>query len=212
MARVLPAGKLPNRLLDEMVSKLLQDPAVLVGPGVGEDVAVINNSGNELLVLKTDPITFAADRIGYYITQGGGAMMGLPDKWVLSPFAVEVVDTRKTYFVDFDDKVLEEMYGETGNPYYPKTIPTNSFRNQTEPWHIAAKYMAWSVTDEMPDHVVAEILRVVWENMDRFGEYHPMGKFLAPETMGIMGKNIQFYHPEALKLLKAKGSPLGVLK
>ncbi|MBW1997846.1 MAG: TAXI family TRAP transporter solute-binding subunit [Deltaproteobacteria bacterium] len=144
------------------------------------------------------------------VVGSGGAMMG-PNKWVLSPFAVEVVDTRKTYFINWDAKVLERMYKETGNPYYPLTIPANTFRNQVNPWVIAAKYYAWSVTDEMPDYVVEEILRVVWENLDKFGEYHPMGKFLSPKTMGIMG-NTKFYHPLAVKILKEKGSPMGVLR
>lgn len=87
MARVLPAGKLPNLLLDEMVSKLLQDPAVLVGPGVGEDVAVIHDTSDHYLVLKTDPITFATDQIGYYavhVNANDIASSGGEPKWFLT--------------------------------------------------------------------------------------------------------------------------------
>jgi len=145
------------------------------------------------------------------VAETAGVMIG-PHRYVLSPFVVEVIDTRKTYFLDYDSKVLERMFKETGNPYYPLTIPANTFRNQIKPWNIAAMYVTWAVTDEMPDYVVGEILRVVWENLDKFGNYHPMGKFLSPKTMGIMGKNLNFYHPEALKILKKEGSPTGALK
>lgn len=44
------------------------DPQLLVGPALGEDAAVIDwdINANELLVAKSDPITFATDAIGYY--------------------------------------------------------------------------------------------------------------------------------------------------
>mgnify|MGYP002526969951 CR=1 FL=1 len=41
------------------------DDRVLVGPGVGQDAAVIS-FGAQVLVAKTDPITFATDQIGWY--------------------------------------------------------------------------------------------------------------------------------------------------
>ncbi len=63
----LPAGKLPNDLLAQLLSSVSShDPRVIVGPGVGRDAAVIDNGGPKLLVAKTDPITFATDLIGWY--------------------------------------------------------------------------------------------------------------------------------------------------
>jgi hydrogenase maturation factor len=43
-----------------------EDPAVLTKPGIGEDTAAIDISRDEVLVLKSDPITFATDGIGEY--------------------------------------------------------------------------------------------------------------------------------------------------
>lgn len=69
--RVIPQGKLPNDLLKSIISVLpTDDPTLVVGPGVGEDCAVVDPSPSpappSLLVLKSDPITFASDRIGFY--------------------------------------------------------------------------------------------------------------------------------------------------
>lgn len=65
----LPAGKLPPWLLDRLLRMLpTNDARLLVGPSVGEDAAVVDFAPNAptLLVVKSDPITFATDEIGYY--------------------------------------------------------------------------------------------------------------------------------------------------
>lgn len=65
----LPPGKLPADLLAQLLRSLpTTDPALLLGPSVGEDAAVIEFAPGqaELLVAKSDPITFATDEIGYY--------------------------------------------------------------------------------------------------------------------------------------------------
>ncbi|RIK43064.1 MAG: hypothetical protein DCC55_06660 [Chloroflexi bacterium] len=65
----MPAGKLPAALLAELLQTLpTTDPALVLGPSVGEDAAVIDFApGQEqLLVAKSDPITFATDEIGHY--------------------------------------------------------------------------------------------------------------------------------------------------
>lgn len=66
---LLPAGKLPAAFLTEMLAALpTRDPQLLLGPGVGEDAAIIEFAPghDRLLVAKVDPITFASDEIGYY--------------------------------------------------------------------------------------------------------------------------------------------------
>ena len=85
----LPAGKLPNHLLGQFLEERpLDDDSVLVRPGVGEDVAVVQLKGqDELIVLKSDPITFATDRVGYYtvlINANDVATSGAVPRWLLS--------------------------------------------------------------------------------------------------------------------------------
>ncbi len=81
-----PAGKLPPEILEGLLRKLPnRDPRVVVGPRVGEDAAVID-MGDRYLVAKTDPITFAADRIGWYLVHINAndiACMGAQPKWLL---------------------------------------------------------------------------------------------------------------------------------
>ena len=69
MNDILPIGKLSTPFLNDLLSHLAAlDPQVMVGPGIGLDCAVIR-LGDRLLVFKSDPITFAADNIGWYAVQ-----------------------------------------------------------------------------------------------------------------------------------------------
>jgi hydrogenase expression/formation protein HypE len=71
VSRPLPLGKLPAELLAGLLARhdtARGNPRVVVGPGVGLDCAVLD-FGDRYLVLKTDPITFATEDIGWYAVQ-----------------------------------------------------------------------------------------------------------------------------------------------
>jgi hydrogenase maturation factor len=79
-------GKLPVDVLEPLLRKAPMDRSVIVGPGIGLDAAVIELDGR-LLVAKTDPITFATDRIGWYavhINANDIACSGAKPGWFLS--------------------------------------------------------------------------------------------------------------------------------
>jgi hydrogenase expression/formation protein HypE len=84
----LPLGKLPIELLEALLLRTpIQDPRVLFGPGIGMDCAVIDHGGPNLLVMKSDPITFATDEIGWYAVQVNAndiATTGAAPRWLLA--------------------------------------------------------------------------------------------------------------------------------
>ena len=84
----LPPGKLPNDLLREYLNQFVfDDPSILINPGVGEDTAAIDVTTEEVLVLKSDPITFATDSIGQYavlINANDIATSGAKPRWLLT--------------------------------------------------------------------------------------------------------------------------------
>jgi hydrogenase maturation factor len=85
--RILPAGKLPVVLLRRLLGRYgSQDPRVILGPGVGRDAAVIDLE-DRLLVAKSDPITFAAEEIGWYVVNVNAndvATLGCKPRWFLA--------------------------------------------------------------------------------------------------------------------------------
>jgi hydrogenase maturation factor len=86
MSDSLPVGKLPAQLLRSILAQAPQtDPRILLGPRVGIDCAVLD-FGERLLVLKSDPITFAAESIGWYLVQVNSndiATTGARPRWLL---------------------------------------------------------------------------------------------------------------------------------
>jgi hydrogenase maturation factor len=87
MSGSLPVGKLPADLLARLLARApLLDERVILGPGIGLDCAVID-FGDKLLVLKSDPITFATDQIGWYAVQVNAndiATSGAQPRWMLA--------------------------------------------------------------------------------------------------------------------------------
>ena len=64
----------------------MEDPRVLLGPGIGEDAAALD-MGDRLLVVKSDPVTFATDRIGWYavhVNANDVAATGATPRWFLA--------------------------------------------------------------------------------------------------------------------------------
>jgi hydrogenase maturation factor len=84
----LSPGKLPNDLLENFLDRFnVHDPSVLIGAGVGEDAAAVDIDKEEVLVIKSDPITFATDAIGHYavvINANDIATTGAIPRWFLA--------------------------------------------------------------------------------------------------------------------------------
>jgi hydrogenase maturation factor len=93
----LSPGKLPNELLKELLDEFaFEDPALLITPGVGEDIAAVDVSADEVLVLKSDPITFATDAIGQYavlVNANDIATAGAAPRWLLTTLLFPVGST-----------------------------------------------------------------------------------------------------------------------
>jgi hydrogenase maturation factor len=87
MSGILPLGKLPVDLLEQLLKKSTShDERLLMGPGIGLDCAVLDY-GERLLVFKSDPITFATDQIGWYAVQVNAndiVTTGAEPRWLLA--------------------------------------------------------------------------------------------------------------------------------
>ena len=65
----------------------LHGPVRAGGSAGGEDVAAVSLAGEDTLVLKSDPITFATDAVGYYamvVNANDLATSGARPRWMLA--------------------------------------------------------------------------------------------------------------------------------
>ena len=130
---VLQTGKLPHALLRKMIKyRGTEDRRVVLGPKIGEDAAVID-MGDEFLILKTDPITYAIDEIGWYavhINANDIATMGGKPRWMQTSMLLpQGISERKIekIFRDIDKGCKELGIAITGghteiNPWLERPI------------------------------------------------------------------------------------------
>ena len=102
----LNIGKLPGSLLGQLISGLnVTDPSVIVGPGIGRDAAAVR-IGDAILVLKSDPITFASTRAARYLLNVNAndlACLGATPKWMLVTMMFPVGTTRGEIAATFSE-------------------------------------------------------------------------------------------------------------
>jgi hydrogenase maturation factor len=88
MGRPMPIGKFPQDLLEKYLTDFcFHDESVIIHPGIGEDTAAVDVRNTEVLILKSDPITFATDSIGYYtvlVNANDIATSGATPRWLLT--------------------------------------------------------------------------------------------------------------------------------
>ncbi len=93
----LRAGKLPNPILDCFLDQLgIIDDSLLIAPGVGEDFAAVQIGREQVLVVKSDPVTFATDAIGRYavvVNVNDVATSGAVPRWLLATLLLPVGST-----------------------------------------------------------------------------------------------------------------------
>ena len=99
-------GKFPPELLERLLDSAgSADPRVLLGPKVGEDAAVLD-FGERLLVAKSDPVTFATERAGWYAVQvcaNDVACTGATPLWFLATILAPEWFTEDDAGLLFDD-------------------------------------------------------------------------------------------------------------
>ncbi len=128
MNNILPLGKLPPDLLAELLANApVSDPRVLVKPGIGLDCAVVDN-GDNYMVYKSDPITFATDEIGWYLVQVNSndiATTGAIPKWMMVTMllpegkttAVSIIEISQQLYAACEEKNISIIGGHTEITY-----------------------------------------------------------------------------------------------
>lgn len=111
----LGLGKLPGEVLGALIGTLsVSDESIIVGPGIGRDAAAVR-VGDAILVLKTDPITFASSGAGRYLINVNAndlACLGATPKWMLVTAMFPLGTTHDEVAETFAD--LSEAAGERG--------------------------------------------------------------------------------------------------
>ena len=109
----LRIGKIDPAVLEQLIFDYTQaDSSVVLGPGIGEDVAVID-MGDRCLMAKTDPITHVTGEIGYYavhINANDIAATGGTPMWFLATVLMPEHSRREDL-----DQIFAQISSSCGN-------------------------------------------------------------------------------------------------
>lgn len=183
-------------------------------PGSGRELVyygVLKESGVSPESLKSQYATgqAAADalRDGLIdVIYTGSTLQKLPNIHMNSPFMTELVTTAKAYFISFDERPVKAFKDKTGHPVTLMTIPPRTFSpTQTEPYGTLIKPLALCAHQDMPEEVVTEFLRVIYENAHRLKEATVAAEIINKDTLASLSVPESGYHPAAVKFFKSKG-------
>lgn len=132
-------------------------------------------------------------------------------KVAASPAMEELMSIRSDYyFVPISKEDIDTARNKSGYPLFPAELPPGVLGpTQTEPHGIALITNGWMADEELPDDVVYEICRVIYEYYEEFWPRHATLQGLTPETMATLAPNESDYHPGAIKFYKDKGLEIG---
>lgn len=127
-----------------------------------------------------------------------GYTVGVPNAGV-----AQAADGCGAYIIDLQTDAVKKLVAD--NPYYAwATIPKGTY-STTDHDVTTFGVMATLVTSaDVPEDVVYEVVRAVFENLDDFKKLHPAFAYLDPKKMIKDGLSAPI-HPGALKYYKEKG-------
>ena len=127
------------------------------------------------------------------------------------PTLQELMSGSDVYFVSLPPEDVVAVAKKGNFSIYPHTIPAKAIGDkQPEPVQGYAHSLSWWADVEMSEEIVYEITRTIYDNAEKFREYHRDGEMLTKKTMARIGVPEDLFHAGALKFYKEKGIQPGV--
>ena len=143
-------------------------------------------------------------------TLGSLTLISPPDQYTPASYLSEIMSAKTVYFTSMDSQDIKYMNELVGPLETVHTVPAGCMgETQTEPWVGLGKVFGWAADRQLPDNVVYEICRIIYENADQFADYNPSLAFVSHETMAKWGVPEENMHPGALQFYKDYGMELG---
>ena len=134
----------------------------------------------------------------------GGYLNPEKSQLSLSPQTMEFVASgRKIQHLGWSADAIEKTRAK-GIPINAYTVPANSIQGLDSPLPVFVDNNAWVASENFPDEYAYEIIKMVIANIDKFAEFHALGKLMSPGAL-VFGWPQEKIHPGALKAYKEAG-------
>jgi TRAP transporter TAXI family solute receptor len=180
----------------------------------GKKVAVgMPGSGSEVtsgLIISNAGLKYPDEIDPQYIGVAEGAE-GVRDGHVTAAHAIggipfggflDLAETKKIKLIPVSKDIVAKIQ-ENAPYYFPAQIPAGSYKGQDEPVDSLGVKCLFVTHEDMPDELVYEIAKAVWENMDIMVSGHASLKEMTPD---FVAKDVPVpLHPGAEKYWKEQG-------
>jgi TRAP-type uncharacterized transport system substrate-binding protein len=137
-----------------------------IGIGQGKD-ALLNGTVEATVCTFTGEYELAPDGVTFDITKA------TPD----APTLELLSSGRKLHFISFDPKLLMSTYqGEGMMTFRPAVIKAGAVEGIDKAFTGMSEFLYLSCDKDMPEDILTELLRVRYEQAEKFGDYNAMFK------------------------------------
>ncbi|MFC1902742.1 TAXI family TRAP transporter solute-binding subunit [Chloroflexota bacterium] len=138
------------------------------------------------------------------------------DTQVPIPALSELLATHSPYPISIEKDVGQKVIDITGwRTHWDPVLASLLGPDRTGEFGTMGVEVDWFADKAMDDEIVTEICKVIYENIDKFQEYHAFGKAIAEDPNRLSPRAHipeDEFHPAALKYWKEKGIKLNILK
>ena len=118
------------------------------------------------------------------------------------PCTVDLEVTHDLKFIELSDDIIQK-FRENYSYWVPGTIPKETYQDLDEDYTALQWFNGMLVNDTMPDELVYQILKVLFDNKDVFEDTHPStARYLKMDS--ILAASIPV-HPGAIKYYEDNG-------
>lgn len=138
-------------------------------------------------------------------TVAGAFVNPISKKFVLAPFFQELIATEKTInYIGPGKEVLAVTEKNTGLPFPAMTFKKGQLPGLDRSITVAMQLGGFYAHTDFPADQIYQITRQIILNVDKFGEYHAMGKILSKELL-CWGMTRGSVHPGAYRAYREYG-------
>jgi len=131
--------------------------------------------------------------------------------YVPIPSLNELLTTKDVYFVNVPAADVEALVKKSRIAVYPSSVPSRALGDkQITALAGYGQTNGWWADEQMGEEIVYEIAKAIWENADKFKQFHSDGRLITQKTMARVGVPEELFHPGALKFYKEKGIKPGL--
>lgn len=167
------------------------------GWGLGSDQVKISYLGPKEAVAALLDGHVDAAVMGGYMGPGG-------HPFVLSPQTTQFMASGRNYhFLSWGKKEVEKTIASGMDMVYVD-LPPNTIQGTSANLQVFADTAGWFVSTDFPDELAYKVTKMIIQNVDKFGEYHALGKMMNREAL-VYGFDEKDIAPGALRAYREAG-------